>query len=1599
MTYQIIGRDSELQALAQSLDTLRRKVEQQSTTQSNGIVVYGRGGIGKTLLLRNFYLDIKRSWQKRAGNSLCVALDFQSSDVHVMQSIMNAIADGIQTYFSGNENVFTAFYSKLVALLMAQRDLRSAHDIETRKNDVKRAFFETLANLAEVYPIIILMDTVEKLEMRASTNVKAEVVAFLTELFNTSNTLFILAGRDETFAPSVPNNYIRYHWFEDVKILPVPAHFHRMQLQPLYEPGVARSLVLSLLKIAPTDVSFQDEIPVLERQLALFKQKMESYSPIFLVMFTEYFKRFGRIDPRIFERTQDEIQGALVEHYLRVARSVDTVLLWMIHGNYPFDIELIQALSGMPRAWAEARFHRLQELRFVITHPDNTVTLHDEMQRLLQKYVWEKLEPEHARRSKIRILTAILQHYLTKHRAVQAKIAHLLATARKSYINLPQFGEKTNTLEMRRELLQLQVMHAPELPVEWLEQERLELRERTLLIEMEGLANELYALEAKEFFEKQVEILERKWELFKRSYAKDYQQEIMGYMDRVIIPNAKEIGWWDNPEENPDVYFKIRRRDLQLRLEARGDYEQVQQSYEALLVRVAQSPKCNTPEFIRLRVQLEFRRIEAGLRLVTEGDKLQEYENQLDDAVRTCEAYGFKEPLSEIKIQLGSINAMQMDLAKATKCFDDALDSLGSEISEPMRTQMLLTEILHNYGYALRHNDLQSSTLLCERAYELALQERRHYLAARIQLELSELYRLKGDYAQAEAAVERAYKYALPAGRRIDDAVDTHIFNHDLPLLSLVQLGVVRWYLGEYTNDDHKRTQAEQDLGRAIDALKPRRGFQWRAELARVYYVLSRYSQELSPLRATSIFHEAETFIRAGMELAYALKNDFRIMTGLRNKLQFVVELQPTLTYADFCTVPEYQTYREMLAAWDQREQENQNDDPYETCAIFLTQIEFAAGEVAQRDPRALDVALKHHQQALRYVVPRVRYKPTLLYEIPDRLRAALDRLKDDETKMRWLKSFQQFVEQQPEVARAFPSLLDFIIASRLRIKSPIATAVRQKPVDIASKGFLAHRLILHEDYQRAASVIEDQLRPHEPEQYHLCAVEYALDEGYHDRPDEPVRVADLGDRLESVRAWALASNPLNAARWWVASARCILIDGGSDDKRRALMHFKNAIETAAELPDFYPWVCIYFGRALLRFGLYEAAKLIFNRAVETAMNLNSAVCAGIAAQELALLHSRTGNNQSALEYAEASAHLMKERGHFRGLARAYTARAMVKRGRVSYRHLLGSQTSDADLYDAALEDLQSAAVVAGSANYEGWIGEINREYAVTRSVAARDIVDFKPDVARALFDQAWTDLERASEQVKQIPIATERISARARVQQASMMLHKTAQAFEEEEIGDSAAISIALLNESHAILRQQEWMLFMTLATDWLELSYIYDLFRFEFTEDIIAPSETRYGRFQQEDPLYEMVLEVDKRLTELGQNLPAILPSFGVTGFSDSVTISALAEHHKGRLELIAGTLAQVEGGNQAALEHYVRGIRLIAHGAYATNYVKRVIDMLDVRFGQLHNPDLRMWWASMMKDNWGKSEIIRSNFPELLTFCDFQKLIGTHESGEGL
>jgi tetratricopeptide (TPR) repeat protein len=92
-----------------------------------------------------------------------------------------------------------------------------------------------------------------------------------------------------------------------------------------------------------------------------------------------------------------QFERQMVIHIAQCRRQMDDLILLMSR-IYPLDANMIAQLMDMPMPKAEVLFQEASSYVFVKSLPDDSISLHDEMRRMIHDYVWEEVDPDGERR-------------------------------------------------------------------------------------------------------------------------------------------------------------------------------------------------------------------------------------------------------------------------------------------------------------------------------------------------------------------------------------------------------------------------------------------------------------------------------------------------------------------------------------------------------------------------------------------------------------------------------------------------------------------------------------------------------------------------------------------------------------------------------------------------------------------------------------------------------------------------------------------------------------------------------------------------------------------------------------------------------------------------------------------------------------------------------------------------------------------------------------------------------------------------------------------------------------------------------------------------
>lgn len=348
-----IGREEELAQI-------KNLIEEQGTRRV--LSVLGLGGIGKTRLLT----EIQQQYASHESWLIPDIIDFDDRALHLSGNIERQIAQKL------GESSFELYLGEWQDLRKMEAAGVSQEALKRQSTKVHQVFIENFNHVSSSRRIVLLLDTAEKLE-------NEEVWAHLTDfIFAAKNVLFVLAGR--------PDN----NWWEPLHIQ-LDEEAKLTELQPLDEKDGQQYLKQK-----------QDSLHItLEPDLQPKLLLLAGGRPILLDLAVEWLARdhprdwltdqsleeLESLSSGEMKQIQHDFEFELVHHITKIRGSIDKLIL-MMSRIYPLSSTMIAKLLKVSENQADRLFNNAQTYVFVKLLPDGRITLHDEMRRMVEEYVW-----------------------------------------------------------------------------------------------------------------------------------------------------------------------------------------------------------------------------------------------------------------------------------------------------------------------------------------------------------------------------------------------------------------------------------------------------------------------------------------------------------------------------------------------------------------------------------------------------------------------------------------------------------------------------------------------------------------------------------------------------------------------------------------------------------------------------------------------------------------------------------------------------------------------------------------------------------------------------------------------------------------------------------------------------------------------------------------------------------------------------------------------------------------------------------------------------------------------------------------------------------
>jgi hypothetical protein len=372
-----IGREEELAKI-------ERLIQEAGTRRV--LCINGVGGIGKTSLL----IEIYKRYAGNKYNSVRITriLDFDNRVLHLPENIERQIAQQL------DEATFEPYLRELLDWRKMESVGVSREGLEKQNQRVREIFIDCINQFSQDHRIALLFDTTEKLEDEV---VWERLISFMEA---SQNTIFLLAGRN---AKELYTTLTNIPIGNEVQLIDLPPFTEIVGQQYLEQKESLRHITLDadlkqklLLLSGGRPILLDLAVEWLTRELPRDWMTQKSYEELLSLpeeQLTKYKKDF---------------EEQLVRHIIRIREPIDRLTLVM-SWIYPLNPKMIAKLLNVSQERAQKLFDEAQTYVFIKSLPDSRITLHDEMRRMVEEYVWRDVYPVERRRRDSRIAAELFE--------------------------------------------------------------------------------------------------------------------------------------------------------------------------------------------------------------------------------------------------------------------------------------------------------------------------------------------------------------------------------------------------------------------------------------------------------------------------------------------------------------------------------------------------------------------------------------------------------------------------------------------------------------------------------------------------------------------------------------------------------------------------------------------------------------------------------------------------------------------------------------------------------------------------------------------------------------------------------------------------------------------------------------------------------------------------------------------------------------------------------------------------------------------------------------------------------------------------------------
>ncbi|OQY27160.1 MAG: hypothetical protein B6244_11520 [Candidatus Cloacimonetes bacterium 4572_55] len=718
------------------------------------LCIHAGGGVGKTRLLQ----EARRQESGEELTALTVAniIDFDERSLHTPDNLGRMIALML------NERIFRPYLQGLQNIRKMEFTGMSSERLSQESLINNQTFIHCFNILTSYRRVALFFDTTDAL---VGTDIRRYLIKFVVKL---ENCAILLAGRNaRKFGANLQSRIGKKAEVIELKPLEFRAsksYLRRKQSRLQFDLDselTEKLIILSCGRPVLIDLA----VEWISRQIPLAWLTQCDLSKI------------KGLSANELAPYQKQFEKELVLHLAKSHQLIDWLML-LLARIHPLNCEAISILAGIYEDKAKILIKQARDYAFIKTLPGGEISLHEQMRRMINVYVWTELDSDGARRRKESLLIA--EYLKSRIKTLREQIRELRDTREKDIE-----GEKEPDLDqfVTHEILEQEL---------WaLKRERF----RHLLYADSRLGIENFA----RFFDEATSS-------YRLSFRKSIVDLIVEYQTDIFkfYKQWHEINGWDSTRLDDEHLYMIKSRQVKYFLD-NGEYKQANKFAETTLSQESMLPEQRT-EMLILRGN-------ANVRI---GQSVQALDD-FDQAVTFSQDHGFEDKLTHSLNARGWANRILGNFEHALK---DYLEAYRRSLENDTWHQT--ASILNNLGYltALKGDSLQAREY-CYAALNIwkNLDSRRGIGAA--YSTLGEIYKLFGLPKQARRNYDKAGK----------------IFEHenDLEWLSKIRCGIGEIYLSNARQNinrmmrktlAHELSMAEREINWALihapEDLQPR---------------------------------------------------------------------------------------------------------------------------------------------------------------------------------------------------------------------------------------------------------------------------------------------------------------------------------------------------------------------------------------------------------------------------------------------------------------------------------------------------------------------------------------------------------------------------------------------------------------------------------------------------------------------------------------------------------------------------------------------------------------------------------------------------------